>query len=268
MIRNDPTTQYPEPNDDEEWPLGMRHWVLPFILFLMYIKIANCLSTSYDTTSLRKENQQMKQVIGCKFNDGGLLQIAKESVKQQLPSDPENLVLSREELLDIHAYILFSRLQKLQEPRREIWAKLSGQFRQDLSKIIYSVCYASTQLEDLAREAKTFNKPTLRQLQMVSVATYVLFRESRRDAQKLNELVDQLGIQLSLVETTMNRANGLFPDIFAKKPGVTTLWKYWMTKGAMTEEELDSYEAKRMMIGRSVINKLDGEFVLPEPVSC
>ncbi|CCT74458.1 uncharacterized protein FFUJ_10511 [Fusarium fujikuroi IMI 58289] len=268
MIRNDPTTQYPEPNDDEEWPLGMRHWVLPFILFLMYIKIANCLSTSYDTTSLRKENQQMKQVIGCKFDDGGLLQIAKESVKQQLPSEPENLVLSREELLDIHAYILFSRLQKLQEPRRDIWAKLSGQFRQDLSKIIYSVCYASTQLEDLAREAKMFNKPTLRQLQMVSVATYVLFRESRRDAQKLNELVDQLGNQLSLVETTMNRANGLFPDIFAKKPGVTTLWKYWMTKGAMTEEELDSYEAKRMMIGRSVINKLDGEFVLPEPVSC
>ncbi|CVK95217.1 uncharacterized protein FMAN_13380 [Fusarium mangiferae] len=303
MIRNNPTTQYPEHDDEEEWPLGMRHWALPFILFLMYIKIANYLSTSYDSvcmergglpiqrfnewspklddikidiqnitrelndketsrtlnaiyipvdiaTSLRKENQQLKEAIDCEFDDERLVQIAKES-----------------ERIDIQAYILLGRLRKLQEPRREIWAKLSGQFRQDLSKITYNVCYASTQLENLAREAKTFNKPTLRQLQKVSVATYVLCRESRSDAQKLNEFVDQLGVQLSLVETTMNRANGLFRDIFATTPGVTTLWKYWMAKGAMTEEELDSYEAERMMIGRGVINMLDGGFVLPEPVS-
>lgn len=320
MIRNDPTTQYPEPDDDEEWPLGMRHWVLPFILFLMYIKIANYLSKSSDSvcmergglpiqrfnewspklddikidiqnitqelndnetsrtlnaiyipvdiaTSLRKENQQLKQAIGCKFDDERLVQIVKESVEQQVPSDPENPVQFREERIDIQAYILLSRLRKLQEPRREIWAKLSGQFRQDLSKITYNVCYASTQLEDLAREAKTFNKPTLRQLQKVSVATYVLCQESRSDAQRLDKFVDQLGIQLSLVETTMNRANGLFRDIFATKPGVTTLWKYWMAKGAMAEEELDIYEAERKWIGRSVMNMLDEGFVLPEPVS-
>lgn len=36
---------------------------------------------------------------------------------------------------------------------------------------------------------------------------------------------------------------------------------------SLAEEELDSYEAKRMMIGRNVINMLDGGFVLPEPVS-
>jgi hypothetical protein len=39
----------------------------------------------------------------------------------------------------------------------------------------------------------------LRRLQEVSVATYVLCQESRSDAQRLNELVDQLGARLSLV---------------------------------------------------------------------
>ncbi|KAF4436632.1 Isotrichodermin C-15 hydroxylase [Fusarium acutatum] len=101
-------------------------------------------------TSLQKENQQLKQAIGCKFDDERLLQIAKESVEQELPSYPEN-PLSKEELIAIRAYVLLARLQELQEPRKEMWEKVSGQFRQDLSKITYNVCYASAQLEDLAR---------------------------------------------------------------------------------------------------------------------
>ncbi|KAF5670171.1 Isotrichodermin C-15 hydroxylase [Fusarium circinatum] len=321
MHRNNPTTQYPEADDDEEWPVGGWHWILPFFLFLMYIEIGSYFSTSYDSacmersplpiqrfgkwasklddikidirniiqevndketsrtldaiyipadiaTNLRKENQQLKQAIGCNFDEERLLQIAKDSMEQKLLSYPENPdFLSREDHIFSRAYILLSRLQKLQEPRREIWAKLSGQFRQDLSKIAHSVCYASAQLEDLAREAKTFNKPTLRQLQKVSVATYILCQESRSDAHNLNELVDQLGVQLSLIETTTKRASGLVRDTFAMKPGVTILWKYWMAEGRMTEDELDNYEAGRMMIGRSVINMLDGGFVLPEPAS-
>ncbi|KAF5688328.1 Isotrichodermin C-15 hydroxylase [Fusarium denticulatum] len=316
MHRNHPTAQYVESDDDEEWPFGMKHWILPFILFFMYIKIGNYISTSYGSvcmersplpiqnfnewapklddikidiqnitqelnkkeasrtldaiyipvdiaTSLRKKNQQLKQAIGCKFDDERLLQIAKESVEQKLPSYPEN-PLSREELIAIRAYALLSRLQELQEPRNEIWEKLSGEFRQDLSKITHSVCYASVQLEDLAREAKTFNKPTLRQLQKVSVATYVLCQESRINARTLDELVDQLGVRLSLVETVIKRLDSL-RNTFDGKHALTKLWKYLMVK--LTEEELDSYEAERMMIGRSMKEILDGGFVLPELAS-
>ncbi|KAF5702450.1 Isotrichodermin C-15 hydroxylase [Fusarium mundagurra] len=202
MHRNNPTAQYIEADDEEEWPLDIKHWILPFFLCFMYIKISNYLSTSYDSvcmeriplpiqrfnewspklndikleihnitqdinnketlrtldaiyipvdiaTNLQRENQQLKHSIGCKFDDERLLQIAKESVEQELPSYPENL-LSREELIAIQAYVLLARLQELQEPRKEIWEKISGQFRQDLSKFTHSVCYASAQLEDLA----------------------------------------------------------------------------------------------------------------------
>ncbi|PNP74493.1 hypothetical protein FNYG_12116 [Fusarium nygamai] len=315
MHRNDPTAQYLEPEEDEDWHFGTSHWILPFILFLMYIKISNYFSTSYDSmcmergplpiqrfnewapklddiridiqkitqelndketsrtldaihipvdiaTSLRKENQQLKQAIGCKF-DERLLQIAKESVEQELPSYPEN-PLSREELINTRAYVLLTRLQELQEPRNKIWEKLSGEFCQDLSKITYSVCYAAARLEDLAQEAKTFNKPTLRQLQKVSAATYVLCQESRSDARTLDELVDQLGVRLSLVETAIRRLDSL-RNTFEGKHALTKLWKYLMVK--LTEEELDSYEAERMMIGRSMIEMLDGGFILPEPAS-
>ncbi|KAF5624560.1 Isotrichodermin C-15 hydroxylase [Fusarium sp. NRRL 52700] len=231
------------------------------------LRIINAVNLPVDiATSLRKENQQLKQALGYKFDDQRLLQIAKESVEHELPSYPEN-PLSREELLDIRAYVLLARLQELQEPRKEIWEKISGQFRQDLSKFTHNICHASTQLEDLARQAKTFNKPTLRQLQEVNVATYVLCQESRSDARRLDELVDQPGIRLSLVETVIDRASGLSRDIFATKPGMTGLWKYWMAKGAMTEEELDRYEAERMMIGKSVVNMLEGGIVLPESTS-
>ncbi|EXK83616.1 hypothetical protein FOQG_12138 [Fusarium oxysporum f. sp. raphani 54005] len=175
-------------------------------------------------------------------------------------------VPSKESRLVVRNYKLLDCLQKLQEPRKDIWAKVSGQFRQDLSKIIYSVCYASTQVEDLAREAKTFNKPMLRRLQKVSVATYVLYQESRSDAQGLNELVDQLGVQLPLVEAAINKANGL-RNIFSKKQGVKQLWKYLMAKSVTTEEELDNCEAELTMIGRSAIDMLDGVFVLPKPAS-
>ncbi|KAG5805120.1 hypothetical protein H9Q74_010433 [Fusarium xylarioides] len=165
MHRNDPTAQYSEPDEDEDWPFGMKHWILPFILAPMYVKISNYLSTSYDSvcmgrsplpiqrfdewapklddikidiqkitqkindketsrtldaiyipvdiaTNLQKENQQLKQDIGCKFDDERLLQIAKESVEQELLSDPEN-PLSREELIAIRAYVLLARLQEL-----------------------------------------------------------------------------------------------------------------------------------------------------------
>ncbi|KAM5364685.1 hypothetical protein ACJA88_012914 [Fusarium oxysporum] len=101
-------------------------------------------------TNLQQENQQLKQAISCEFDDPRLLQITTES--EALPSHPENPSL-------------WTRMTKLQEPRKDIWAKVSGQFCQDLSKITYSVCYASTQVEDLAREAKTFDKPMLRRLQ-------------------------------------------------------------------------------------------------------
>ncbi|KAF4473777.1 isotrichodermin C-15 hydroxylase (cytochrome P-450 monooxygenase CYP65A1) [Fusarium agapanthi] len=279
MHRNNPTTQYSEPDDDEEWPFSVWHWMLPFILFLIFDKWASKLddikidirnmtqevndketSRNLDAiyipvdiaANLQKENQQLKKAIGCKFDGQRLLQIAKGSVEQKLLSYPENPdLLSREYHIFSRAYILLSGLQKLQEPRKEIWAKVSGQLRQDLSKITHSVCYASAQLEDLTREAKTFNKPTLRQLQKLSVATCILCQASRSNAHNLNELVDQLGVQLSLIESTTNRASGLFRDIFATKPGVTILWKYWMAEGVMTEDELDSYEAGRMMIGRN-----------------
>ncbi|KAF5624098.1 Isotrichodermin C-15 hydroxylase [Fusarium tjaetaba] len=316
MHRNDPTTQYIEHDDDEEWPFGMEHWILPLFLFFLYITIGSYISTPYDSvcidrgplpiqnfekwapklddikiniqniiqeqnnketsrtldaiyipvdiaTSLQKENQQLKQAIGCKFDDERLLQIAKESVEEKLQSYPENS-LFREELIAVRAYALLSRLQELQEARNEIWKKLNGQFRQDLNKITYSVCYASAQLEDLAREAKTFNKPTLRQLQKVSVATYVLCQESRSDARTLDELVDQLGVRLSLVETAINRLGGL-RDTFEGKHALTKLWRYLMVN--LTEEELDSYEAERMMIGRNMIEMLDGGVVLPELAS-
>ncbi|KAK2674783.1 hypothetical protein RAB80_009767 [Fusarium oxysporum f. sp. vasinfectum] len=222
-------------------------------------------------TNLQQENQQLKQAISCEFDDQRLLQITTES--EALPSHPENpslwtrmTVPSKESRLVVRNYRLLDCLQKLQEPRKDIWAKVSGQFRQDLSKIIYSVCYASTQVEDLAREAKTFNKPMLRRLQKVSVATYVLCQESRSDAQGLNELVDQLGVQLSLVEAAINKANGL-RNIFSKKQGVKQLWKYLMAKSVTTEEELDNCEAELTMIGRSAIDMLDGVFVLPKPAS-
>ncbi|KAF5265650.1 hypothetical protein FOXYS1_3522 [Fusarium oxysporum] len=199
-------------------------------------------------TNLQQENQQLKQAISCEFDDPRLLQITTES--EALPSHPENPSL-------------WTRMTKLQEPRKDIWAKVSGQFRQDLSKITYSVCYASTQVEDLAREAKTFDKPMLRRLQKVSVATYLLCQESRSDAQRVNELVDQLGVQLSLVEAAINKANGLRNIFFSKKQGVKQLWKYLMAKSVTTEEELDNYEAELTMIGRSAIDMLDGGFVLP-----
>ncbi|KAJ4032496.1 hypothetical protein NW753_013256, partial [Fusarium oxysporum] len=108
--------------------------------------------------------------------------------------------------------------------------------------------------------------PMLRRLQKVSVATYVLYQESRSDAQGLNELVDQLGVQLSLVEAAINKANGL-RNIFSKKQGVKQLWKYLMAKSVTTEEELDNCEAELTMIGRSAIDMLDGVFVLPKPAS-
>jgi hypothetical protein len=214
-------------------------------------------------TSLRKDNQQLKQTIGCRFDDERLLQIAKESVEEELPSYPENL-LSREELIAVRAYVLLSRLQEIQGHRNEIWKKLSGQFRQDLNKITYSVCYASAQLEDLARDARTSNKPTLLPLQKVSVATYVLCQESRSDARTLDELVDQLGVRLSLVETAIRRLDDI-RNTFEGKHALKKLWKYLMAK--LTEEELDSYEAERMMIGRNMIEMLDGGFVLPELAS-
>ncbi|KAF5605635.1 Isotrichodermin C-15 hydroxylase [Fusarium pseudocircinatum] len=316
MHRNDPTAQYVEPDDDEEWPLGIKHWILPFFLLFIYINTGNYISTPYDSvcmergplpihnfnewapklddiktviqnitqelnnkeasrtldaiyipvdiaTNLRKENQQLKQAIGCIFDDERLSRIAKESVEQELPSYPEN-PLSREELIAIKVYALLSRLQELQEPRNEIWQKLSGEFRQDLCKITHSVCYASSQLEDLVREAKTFSKPMLRQLQKVSVATYVLCQESRSHARTLDELVDQLGVRLSLVETAIKRLDSL-RHTFEGKHALTKLWKYLVVK--LTEEELDSYEAERMMIGRSLIEVLDGGVVLPELAS-
>ncbi|EWY83942.1 hypothetical protein FOYG_13727 [Fusarium oxysporum NRRL 32931] len=218
-------------------------------------------------TNLQQENQQLKQAISCEFDDQRLLQITTES--EALPSHPENpslwtrmTVPSKESCLVGRNYKLLDRLQKLQEPRKGIWAKVSGQFRQDLSKITYNVCYASTQVEDLAREAKTFDKPMLRRLHKVSVATYVLCQESCSDAQGLNEL----GVQLSLVEAAINKANGL-RNIFSKKQGVKQLWKYLMAKSVTTEEELDNYEAELTMIGRSTIDMLDGGFVLPKPAS-
>lgn len=103
----------------------------------------------------------------------------------------------------------------------------------------------------------------LRRLQKVSVATYLLCQESRSDAQRVNELVDQLGVQLSLVEAAINKANGLRNIFFSKKQGVKQLWKYLMAKSVTTEEELDNYEAELTMIGRSAIDMLDGGFVLP-----
>ncbi|KAF5558595.1 Isotrichodermin C-15 hydroxylase [Fusarium napiforme] len=316
MHRNNPTTQYIKHDDDEEWPFGKKHWVMPFILFFMYITIGSYISPPNDSvcmergplpiqnfnkwapklddikidiqniiqeqnneetsraldaiyipldiaTSLRKENQLLKQAIGCKFDDERLLQIAKESVEEELPSYPDN-PLSREELIAIRAYVSLSRLQELQESRNEIWEKISGQCRQDLSKITHSVCYASAQLEDLARQAKAFNKPTLLQLQKVSVAAYVLCQESRSDTRTLDELVDQLGVRLSLVETAINRL-GTLRNTFEGKHALTKLWKYLMVK--LTEEELDSYDAERMMIGRNMIEMLDGGFVLPELAS-
>ncbi|KAF5574554.1 Isotrichodermin C-15 hydroxylase [Fusarium pseudoanthophilum] len=316
MHRNDPAAQYVEPEEDEDWPFGMKHWILPLILCFMYITIGNYISASYDSvcmergplpiqnfnewapklddikidiqkitqekndgetswaleaiyipvdiaTSLRKENQQLKQAIGCRFDDERLLQIAKESVEEELPSYPEN-PLSREELIATRAYILLSRLQELQERRNKIWKKLSGEFRQGLNKITHSICYASAQLEDLAREAKTFNKPTLRRLQKVSVATYALCQESRSDARTLDELVDQLGVRLSLVETAIRRLDSLRVT-FEGNYALARLWKYLMVK--LTEEELDSYEVERMMIGRNMIEMLDGGFVLPELAS-
>ncbi|KAF5986592.1 Isotrichodermin C-15 hydroxylase [Fusarium coicis] len=315
MHRNDPTAQYVEHDDDEDWPFGTKHWILPLIMCFVYINTSNYFSTSYKSmcmergplpiqrfnawapklddikidiqkitqevndeekslapdaiyipvdiaTSLRKDNQQLKQAIGCRF-DERLLQIAKESVEEELPSYPENL-LSREKLIAAQAYVLLSCLQELQEYRNEIWKKLSGQFRQDLNKITNSVCYASAQLEDLAREARTFNKPTLLPLQKVSVATYVLCQESRSDARTLDELVDQLGVRLSLVETAIRRLDDLRNN-FEGKHALKKLWKYLMVK--LTEEELDSYEAERMMIGRNMIEMLDGGFVLPELAS-
>ncbi|EWG55983.1 hypothetical protein FVEG_17725 [Fusarium verticillioides 7600] len=122
----------------------------------------------------------------------------------------------------------------------------------------------SAQLEDLAREARTFNKPTLRPLQKASVATYVLCQESRSDSRTLDELVDQLGVRLSLVETAIRRLDDL-RSTFEGKHALTKLWKYLMVK--LTEQELDNYEAERMVIGRNMIEMLDGGFILPELAS-
>uniref|UniRef100_A0A0D2XZY0 Uncharacterized protein n=1 Tax=Fusarium oxysporum (strain Fo5176) TaxID=660025 RepID=A0A0D2XZY0_FUSOF len=151
-------------------------------------------------TNRQQENQQLKQAISCEFDDQRLLQITTES--EALPSHPENpslwtrmTVPSKESCLVGRNYKLLDRLQKLQEPRKDIWAKVSGQFRQDLSKITYSV----------------------------SVATYVLCQESRSDAQRVNELVDQLGVQLSLVEAAINKANGLRNILFEETRGQTAL---------------------------------------------
>ncbi|KAF4454252.1 hypothetical protein F53441_3252 [Fusarium austroafricanum] len=146
-------------------------------------------------------------------------------------------------------------LQLLQQLlKRHIYVSVSlNGIREDLSTITQSVCYTTVQLEAYAREAKTFDWPNFVQLQDAAVATYRLCHETRSDSQRLNELVDQLGVESSAVETAIRKVRDLLADI-RKKPVVS-------------DAEIDGYEAEMMMIGQNTMKVSEGDFILPKPAS-
>ncbi|KAF9772099.1 hypothetical protein IL306_010213 [Fusarium sp. DS 682] len=216
--------------------------------------------------NLQKENKKLRQAIGCDFDSTAaidrllsFIKMIEERPANQMryPNYPSWITMmtkaSKENHVIVRVHKLLKLLQQLQEPRQETWTKLSGEFRQGLSKITHSTCYASVQLEEHSREAETFGKPMLWRFQEVSVATYVICQESRSDAQRLDEVVDQLGVGLSVVKTAIRKVEALLAIV--------------LSKYVMTEEDLANYEAEMIMIGRTMINMLDGELVLPKPAS-